>query len=267
MPITTLRARQLLPLAGLSMIALLGDALATSSTVVYTVEGAPSCNSFSSNSIQSLSLSGSAVSAGNSGTASGYIEYVITGDGKGIQEWSVLDDKPNVNFVILTGAKVSGKQKSQVYHFGSFGTASDSEVPGPGESLQSVTFCYGLTGIEPPPPPPPEPEEIPDCQDLVLSGGIDESVVQCPESGERFIFSVDPYGQNGGIQACTCNFDQPKTSCDPAIPAGDPSGLGCLPDPTLDNVGLDWVPAEIVIFQNGTGYCYTSSSGGRICVR
>jgi hypothetical protein len=246
------------------MLALLGDALATSSTVVYTVEGAPSCNSFSSNNIQSLSLSGSAVSTGASGTAGGYIAYVITEDGKGLQEWSVLDGKLNVNFVILTGAKVSGKQKSQVYHFGSVGTMSDSDVPGHGESLQSVTFCYGLTGS---PPPPPAPAEIPDCDDLFDKGGdIDESVVQCPESGERFIFSVDPYGRNGGIQACTCNFEEPKTTCDPAIPAGHPSGLGCLPDPMGPN-GLDWVPAEIVIFQNGTGYCYTSSSGGRICVR
>jgi hypothetical protein len=265
MPITTLPARQLLPLAGLSIFALLGDALATSSTVVYTVEGTPNCNIFSSNSIQSLSLSGSAVSGGTSGTAGGYIEYVVNGDGKGLQEWSVLDSRPNVNFVILTGAKVSGKEKSQVYHFGSVGTMSDSDVPGPGESLQSVTFCYGLTA--PPPPPPPEPEEIPDCRDLVQSGGIDESVVQCPppESGERFIFSVDPYGQNGGIQACTCNFDDPKTTCDPAIDAGEDGS--CLPDPTLDNVGLDWVPAEIVIFQNGTGYCYTSRTGARICVK
>lgn len=265
MPITTLRARHFLPVAGLSMLAFLGDAFATSSTVVYTVEGAPSCNSFSSNNIQSLSLTGSAVSAGTSGTAGGYIEYMVAGDGKGLQEWSVLDGKPNVNFVILTGAKVSGKQKSQVYHFGSVGTTSDSDVPGPGESLQSVTFCYGLKGTA---PPPPEPEEIPDCNDLFNNGGdIDESLVQCPESGERFIFSVDPYGQNGGIQACTCNFDQPKTTCDPAIAAGDPSGLGCLPNPMGTGVGLDWVPAEIVIFQNGTGYCYTTSSGTRKCVK
>jgi hypothetical protein len=243
------------------MLAFCGNALATSTTVIYTVEGATSCNSFSSNAIQSLSVS--AISAGL-GTV-GFIDYTISDDFTGLEKWSVREGNPKVNFVILTGGKVSGKTKSEVYHFGSVGTDSDSDVPGPGQSLASVTFCYGLTGTA---PPPPEPEVIPDCDDLLANGGdIDKSVVECPESGKRFIFSVDPYAPNGGIQACTCNFAEPKTTCDPAIPAGDPSGLGCLPDPMAEGNGLDWVPAEIMIFQNGTGYCYTTSSGGRICVR
>jgi hypothetical protein len=258
--------RQLIALTGLSMLTLLGEAFASTSDVIYTVEGSPSCKSFSSNDVKSLSLTGPALHAGSSGTTpihSPYIEYTISQDGKGIASWSVIsgeDTRGPVNFVIVTGAKVSGKQKSTVYHFGSTGSFRDFDVPGPGQALNKVTFCYGLSQGS------VGTTQVPSCADLVESGGIDESQVTCPAEGEqRFIFSIDPFAPNGGIQACTCNFEEPLVGCNTATPAGMEGS--CLPDSEESGVGLDWVPAEIIIFQNGTGYCYTTSSGTRKCVK
>jgi hypothetical protein len=255
-------------LACVSTLGVPGHAQASTAKVVYTVEGSPSCNTFSSNAIQSVSFSGSALGASSVG-GDGYVTFKISDDGTSMDSWEVSEGNVPVNFVILTGTRVTGKQKSEVYHFGTTGSLADSNVSGPGEALQTVTFCYGLAGpVEPPPV-----EVVFSCEDLAEDGGIDETLIAaCPPPGSedddpnrRIIFSVDPDAPNGGIQACTCNFLETVTTCDQSLPAGETGS--CLPNPNDVGVGLRWVPWEITGFQNGTGYCYTTLSGGRICAR
>lgn len=262
-------ALSFIPLAGLLTLIPFGAAHATSSTVVYPVEGSPSCKMFSENSVQSLASMD--VAPGVEKTVNGYIKYKITADGRGLASWEVVSTGPGrtpVNFVIVTATKggYGGGLKSEVYHFGTQGALSDTDATGPGSLLKKVTFCYGLSG----PSHPPSSAQLPSCDDLDGDGTLDESGITCPASGgyntgdERIIISVDPNAPNGGIQACTCNFNTPLTSCDTSLPAGAPGS--CLPNPNTAGVGLDWVPAEIVIWQNGTGFCYTTLSGNRACV-
>jgi hypothetical protein len=196
---------------------------------------------------------------------------VTTVNGLPSVSWEIQQNSQAVNAVILVGNKIQGQQKSVVYHFGLNGSAMDSNEIGPGVSLAKLRFCYGLGPLVTLPPPPPEP--IPVCTNL--SGQLlDLTGVQCPaptndNSDKRFIFSVNPYGQNGEIAVCTCNFDNELTVCDASSVAGEEES--CLPSPDQlpgePAKGLTWPPAEIVIFQNGTGACYTTLSGGRICLR
>lgn len=238
----------------------------------YQVEGEANCNAFSSNSVGTFTV----LNPSDSGLASDgllMVDYEVdsSGDLPSVS-WTTQADSEAVNAVILVGEKITGKQKSIVYHFGENGSAMDSGEIGPSEGLAKLRFCYGLGPLVTPPPPPLE--VIPVCTDI--DGELlDLTGVQCPvaspdpedNSDKRFIFSINPYGQNGEIAVCTCNFDEALTECDASIEAGEEGSCLPFPDQQADEPakGLTWPPAEIVIYQNGTGACYTTRSGGRIC--
>lgn len=242
----------------------------------YQVEGEANCNSFSSNDVGTFTVL-DPVGEGAASDGLLNVTYSIDStDGQPVVAWQSEPESEVVNAVILVGEKISGKQKSMVYHFGVNGAAMDSGEIGPGEGLAKLRFCYGLASLATPPAPAPELLAV--CRDLDSGEELlDFTGVQCPtpspdpedNSDKRFIFSVNPYGQNGAIAVCTCNFDEALSVCDPALEAGQEGA--CLPFPDqLEGEppkGLTWVPAEIVIFQNGTGFCWTTLSGSRQCAR
>lgn len=247
---------------GLSLVLGLSNSQAASHLIAYPVEGSGACNRLVNAGAKTLTAkppTGPSVSNPDISVSYSKSDNSLT--------WSVISGSPTaeppVNAIIITSNNVQGPLKSRIYHYGDVGATSGEGLSGINGDWSEIKFCYGLSADSVPPPI----VEIPSCSDLAQDGGIDQSEVVCPpgETERRFIFSVDPYAPNGGIQACTCNFNQQRTVCDPAITAGEPGS--CLPDPMEGGAGLDWVPAEIVIFQNGTGWCQTTASGGRICYR
>jgi hypothetical protein len=119
------------------------DATGTNGTY-YQVEGEANCNSFSSNSVGTYTVSNPSGSGQASDGALNALYSVTTVNGLPSVSWEIQQNSQAVNAVILVGNKIQGQQKSVVYHFGLNGSAMDSNEIGPGVSLAKLRFCYGL---------------------------------------------------------------------------------------------------------------------------
>jgi hypothetical protein len=288
---------QSIALCGLALasLSLLGTVLAEDGTadepdiIYYQIEGSASCNSFGPNYVAGLAEKSPDYPSPDGetpfvtdGTLS--VNYTIETDlesGLPVLKWDSTSEL--VNYVILTGGETQGNRKSLVYHFGTPGAAGGAHLS-PSIALTSFQFCYGLTeGLV------YEPTvNVATCYEDGVSIPLDQSNIICPdpefdpETGEpknkRIIFSADTEDPLAGIQVCTCNYNTDFQTCNPALLAGTPGSCmpPAVPTPFEDEngntviippgKGLQYPPAAITIFQNGTGGCYVSSTGDYECI-
>lgn len=223
-------------------VAALGSAASTFASdapVVLDLEGNPTCNSLTVNTI--TTLSDNSVDPGPFTLTQG--SQTITGsvsspDQHVLESWTATVP---VNFVILKG---QGNAGARVYHFGQSGVTSDTDAEGPGTTTQiaQLTFCYGLSGTTIPPTP------VAECT-------VEDFGVQCVPNGPREVFFVlDPDEPLFGVRQCVCNDELEQ--CDPSLPVGTSGACPKAGQPLTE------VTTFIEATKNpGTYYCITS--GGR----
>jgi hypothetical protein len=207
------------------------QAFATSSSVVYNVEGNPGCKQILTNSIKELKSTSIVVdfpSTLASGTQS--ITYTVSGDGDSIEEWS--SSQP-VNAVVI---KKSGNAGSVIYHFGQAGVTEDTDEPADA-GIAGIAFCYGLTGTT------VEEDAYAACpsglQDALDQLG-EQLVVVGIENGNTQGKPFQCVSQGGQVSSCSYLTNQ---------------------DDSCDDGGL-FAPQSIDFYEGSTTSCNTS--GGKV---
>ena len=233
-----------------------------------------------------------------------YIDMTVDGSG-GVLEWQITgiteanqDSINPINYVILKNQ--GGKTGARVYHFGTTdedkGATSDTDEPGVGNNLASVSFCYGLTtGIN----APPESDNIaalPSCDSLDSNGDGTSDLfttgVTCPTVGpdggppeEQVIINLALNKPNMGfvgsstVRACTCNVTLP--ACNPelevvneaqdptdALPSSERSCLEAVPGTNSNGVAkgvMERTPFTIGVSENPDSYICYVIGGRRYC--
>ena len=124
--------------AVLAVLGQLPQAFATSSTVVYDVEGNPGCKQILSNSVSELKTT-SVVVGTSTQISLGSQTVTYTVNGTNLEKWTATQP---VNAVVI---KKSGNAGSIIYHFGAAGVTEDTDEPA-GTGIAAIAFCWGLRG-------------------------------------------------------------------------------------------------------------------------
>ena len=124
--------------AVLAVLGQLPQAFATSSTVVYDVEGNPGCKQILSNSVSELKTT-SVVVGTSTQISLGSQTVTYTVNGTNLEKWTATQP---VHAVVI---KKSGNAGSIIYHFGAAGVTEDTDEPAR-TGIAAIAFCWGLRG-------------------------------------------------------------------------------------------------------------------------
>lgn len=209
------------------------QAFATSSSVVYAVEGNPGCKQILTNSINEIKTNSVVIDSPTTLTSGAQsVTYTVSANGLSIDEWSA--SRP-VNAVVI---KKSGNAGSVIYHFGNAGVLEDTDEPA-GATISAIAFCWGLTGTV-----------------------VQESAYEaCPPGLEDALFELDKDFMIIGIERD--NVQGKPFQCVTPVEgvtieecsylAGQPNP--CIVDPELTTQSVDF-------YQGSTASCNTS--GGKV---
>jgi hypothetical protein len=209
------------------------QALATSSSVVYAVEGNPGCKQILTNSINELKTTSVVFDSPTTLTSGAQsITYTVSTDGHTIVEWSA--SRP-VNAVVI---KKSGNAGSVIYHFGNAGVSEDTDEPA-GTTISAISFCWGLTGTV-----------VQESAYEACPPGLEDALMTLPDDFvlfgvERDNIQAKPFQcvtPVDGVEIETCSYN-----------AGDPNP--CQIQSDLEALSID-------IYQGSTSSCNTS--GGKV---